>query len=116
MPNGKAELTQICAETKRKLKPKNLPALDKQSFETFTETVSTISQTYEIFDNAIDTFEPVLKYFETFYIGELMENSKTQRKQPLFPIAMWNVFELIERSLESWHKQFQVFRFFLHLH
>ena len=47
MSNAKAELTQICAETKRKLKPKNLPALDKQSFETFTETVSTITQTYE---------------------------------------------------------------------
>jgi hypothetical protein len=47
MSNAKAELTQICAETKRKLKPKNLPVVDKQSFETVTETVSTVTQTYE---------------------------------------------------------------------
>ena len=65
----------------------------------------------KIYQNASDNFKPVLDYFETYYIGELMTNSKTQRKQPFFPIDMWNVNEVIERtnnSLESWHKQFQV--------
>ena len=48
-----------------------------------------------ICENSPDNFEPVLRYFETYYIGDLKENSKTQRKTPIFPIAMWNVFEVI---------------------
>ena len=77
----------------------------------FVPKVDLIKAFKEIYQNASDNFKPVLDYFETYYIGELMTNSKTQRKQPFFPIDMWNVNEVIERtnnSLESWHKQFQV--------
>ena len=60
-------------------------------------------------------FQPVLDYFETYYIGKLKENSTTTRLKPMFPIIMWNCYARVYNNLprtnnstESWHKLFAV--------
>ena len=54
-----------------------------------------------------------LIYFETYYIGNLKNGSKSYRQVPSFPIELWNVHRFVladeprtNNSLESWHKQF----------
>ena len=58
-------------------------------------------------------FDPMLTYFETFYIGKLVKNSETTRKVPVYPIKRWNVFSRVKEgkartnnSQEVWHKLF----------
>ena len=56
-------------------------------------------------------FEPMLAYFETYYIGKLV--NKTLRKIPVYPILRWNVVSRVKEgkartnnSQECWHKLF----------
>jgi hypothetical protein len=60
-------------------------------------------------------FNPMLDYFETYYIGNFKRNSKSIRETPLFPICLWNVYDRVlvdlartNNSLEVWHKNFEV--------
>ena len=64
-------------------------------------------------DSKCTKFEPMLVYFEKFYIGKLVRGSDTVRRVPVYPIKMWNVVNRIKsnkdksnNSLESWHKVF----------
>ena len=58
-------------------------------------------------------FEKFLNYFEEYYIGLLCDGSNSLRKRPMFPVELWNVYDLslndeprTNNSLESWHKSF----------
>jgi hypothetical protein len=60
-----------------------------------------------------DKFQPMFVYFERVYIGNLLKNSSTIRKVPMYPIKTWNVVIRINKdkgktnnNLESWHKVF----------
>ena len=57
-------------------------------------------------------FDPMLNYFEKYYIGQLMDN-KVDRKKCNFPISTWSFFErvltgaqLSNNMIEAWHKPF----------
>ena len=57
-------------------------------------------------------FDPMLTYFEKYYIGQLMDN-KVDRKKCNFPISTWSFFErvltgaqLSNNMIEAWHKPF----------
>lgn len=67
------------------------------------------------FDDLIETYPPELynlsTYFEETYIGRKMRNG---RRQPRFPISMWNMSDRLQNglprtnnSVESWHSSFQ---------
>ncbi|CAF1088234.1 unnamed protein product, partial [Brachionus calyciflorus] len=54
-------------------------------------------------------FKPLIKYFESFYIGKLKKGSKTFRDDARFPISLWSVykrgidnFPRTNNSFESW--------------
>lgn len=54
---------------------------------------------------------PVLQYFESTYIGRIVNGA---RRRPLFPIEQWNVFDRVNGGLprtnnavEGWHRAFQ---------
>ena len=56
--------------------------------------------------------EPLKRYFETTYIGVPNRNNRG-RKQPLFPIALWNCHDRLlngdprtTNSVEAWHRAF----------
>ena len=58
-------------------------------------------------------FEPMLTYFENFYIGKLVRNQQKIRKVPVYPINRWNVVSRVKEgkartnnTQESWHKIF----------
>jgi hypothetical protein len=64
-----------------------------------------------------EKFDPMLTYFETFYIGKLVKISEITRKVPenagMFFIKRWNVFSRVKEgkaqtnnSQEVWHKLF----------
>ncbi|CAF0985761.1 unnamed protein product [Brachionus calyciflorus] len=60
------------------------------------------------------SFEPILNYFESVYIGKLKPNSKTHRMVAQYPIETWNVFERVKRGLprtnnnvDNWHSRIQ---------
>jgi hypothetical protein len=64
-------------------------------------------------DSKCAKFEPMLAYFEKFYIGKLVRGSDSTRRVPVYPIKMWNVVNRVKsnkdktnNSLESWHKVF----------
>ena len=59
-------------------------------------------------------FDPMIEYFETFYIGKHRPNSN-YRQVPQFPIELWNLYELVikdmprtNNSTQAWNKQFAV--------
>jgi hypothetical protein len=43
-------------------------------------------------------FDPMLTYFETFYIGKLVKKSETTRKVPVYPIKRRNVFSRVKEG------------------
>ena len=56
------------------------------------------------------SFNPILKWLENNYIGKLEGCSTTARKEPRFPIKVWNVYERVKKDLprtnnlvESWY-------------
>ncbi|CAF0752698.1 unnamed protein product [Brachionus calyciflorus] len=56
-------------------------------------------------------FNPILEYFEKYYIGLPLPNDKSKRNMPNFPIKMWNVYKRVIKDLprtnnniEAWHK------------
>ena len=62
---------------------------------------------------AVNRLRPLLEYLEKYYIGQ--KNSNSQRKVPLFPIPMWNLYERVlngdprtNNNVESWHSQIQL--------
>ena len=68
----------------------------------------------EIKSKSPSSFEPMLTYFETYYIGNLKTNSKSIRQEPMFPISLWNVYDRVSgdlarttNSVEVWHKNFE---------
>ena len=56
-------------------------------------------------------FTPILDYLETYYIGKLIEFSRTIRVIPTFPIPTWNLYQRVKddkprvtNSVEAWHQ------------
>lgn len=63
--------------------------------------------------NCPTEMEVIFENFETFYIGKLKKNSKSERESPTYPIEIWNCYERVlngmattNNAIESWHKQF----------
>jgi hypothetical protein len=57
-----------------------------------------------------EKFKPILDYLEDYYIGKLVTNSRSVRKEPMFPIPCWNLYNRIltdkarsTNSVEAWH-------------
>ncbi|CAF0784550.1 unnamed protein product [Brachionus calyciflorus] len=55
-------------------------------------------------------FKPMIKHFESYYIGKLKKGSKTFRDDPRFLISLWSVYKRVidnlprtNNSVESWH-------------
>ena len=40
-------------------------------------------------------FNPMIEYFETYYIGDLKPGTKTVRLKPTFEIKKWNMHDMI---------------------
>ena len=65
-------------------------------------------------EDACLDYQPIIDYLETYYIGELVSETKSDlRKVPLFPIPTWNVHDrTLERrartqnNQEAWHGVF----------
>jgi hypothetical protein len=60
-------------------------------------------------------FQPILDYFEEYYIGLKKGSNSKLKKKPLFLPAYWNVFERVatksarsNNQIESWHKHFNL--------
>ena len=61
-------------------------------------------------DKSDAKFSPIIDYVEKYYIGKLVENSRTVRHVPNFPIPTWNLFNRIlsdkpraTNSFEAWN-------------
>ena len=71
-----------------------------------------VVQYFELLEDMFpDEAEDVITYFEHTYIGTLRGNS--QRRTPMFPIALWNVHnrtlageERTNNAQEGWHRRF----------
>ena len=73
----------------------------------------------EIKDLLQSDAEPIIGWFEDNYvhgkIKRLMRNGSAERHSPLFPPAMWSVFDNIEfafprtqNKVEAWHRRWEV--------
>jgi hypothetical protein len=65
-------------------------------------------------ENSSDVFNPVMEYFEHFYIGDLVKKGGEElRKILFFRINYWNCYDRVldgfsrsNNHIEAWHKQF----------
>lgn len=60
-----------------------------------------------------DEAEPIVDYFEKYYVGRPSRRRGQPRKEAMFPIPLWNVHDQtcagdprINNSVEGWHRRF----------
>jgi hypothetical protein len=78
--------------------------------------VDCVLKGFELIKNqSPDSILPLLDYFENTYIGRLKPNSRSERKNPRFPIKCWNLHERVKtgkststNNVENWHGQIQI--------
>ncbi len=80
----------------------------------FLPTTEVIQAFKLIEKSSAPDFQPMIGYFEKWYIGKPKSNCPGVRLVPSYPITTWNCYQRVlndeqrtNNSLESWHQQFE---------
>jgi hypothetical protein len=76
------------------------PALVEEAFETVvSEFLDSQRENNEDFRIHLEEIDDVHNYYERTYIGPIVGRQRT-RRQPLFPIALWNKYEEVLEEVD----------------